>query len=63
MRPASWRSPSPPSSSSSPCSPHRTAEEAIAAHRDREVEPILPKVIGTPEEHRVVLPGDPDYPA
>ncbi len=43
--------------------PHRTAEEAIAAHRDREVEPILPKVIGTPEEHRVVLPGDPDYPA
>jgi 8-oxo-dGTP pyrophosphatase MutT (NUDIX family) len=43
--------------------PHRTAEEAIAAHRGREVEPILPKVIGTPEEHRVVLPGDPDYPA
>jgi 8-oxo-dGTP pyrophosphatase MutT (NUDIX family) len=43
--------------------PHRTAEEAIAAHRGREIEPILPKVIGTPEEHRVVLPGDPDYPA
>ncbi len=43
--------------------PHRTAEGAIAAHRDREVEPILPKVIGTLEEHRVVLPGDPDYPA
>jgi 8-oxo-dGTP pyrophosphatase MutT (NUDIX family) len=43
--------------------PHRTAEEAIAAHRGRQVEPILPKVIGTPEEHRVVLPGDPDYPA
>ena len=43
--------------------PFRTAEEAIAAHRDREVEPILPKVIGTDDEHRVVLPGDPDYPA
>jgi 8-oxo-dGTP pyrophosphatase MutT (NUDIX family) len=43
--------------------PHRTAEEAIAAQRDREVVPILPKVIGTPEKHRVVLPGDPDYPA
>jgi 8-oxo-dGTP pyrophosphatase MutT (NUDIX family) len=41
----------------------RSAEEAIAAHRDRPVEPILPKVIGSREEHRVVLPGDPDYPA
>lgn len=40
-----------------------TAEEAMSAHRDRQVEPILPKVIGTPEEHRVVLPGDPEYPA
>ena len=43
--------------------PHRTADEAIAAHRGREVEPILPMVIGTREDHRVVLPGDPDYPA
>jgi 8-oxo-dGTP pyrophosphatase MutT (NUDIX family) len=42
--------------------PFRTSEEAIAAHRDRPVEPILPKVIGTREDHRVVLPGDPDYP-
>lgn len=42
--------------------PYRTAAEAIEAHRDREVEPILPKVIGTREDHRVVLPGDPDYP-
>jgi ADP-ribose pyrophosphatase YjhB (NUDIX family) len=40
-----------------------TAAEAIEAHRDRVVEPILPKVIGTREEHRVVLPGDPDYPS
>lgn len=40
-----------------------TSEEAIGAFRDRQVEPILPKVIGTREEHRVVLPGDPDYPA
>ena len=40
-----------------------TADEALAAHRDREIEPILPKVIGSPEDHRVVLPGDPDYPA
>jgi 8-oxo-dGTP pyrophosphatase MutT (NUDIX family) len=40
-----------------------TSEEALAAHRDRAVEPILPKVIGTREDHRVVLPGDPAYPA
>ncbi len=42
---------------------YRTSDEALAAHRDRPVEPILPKVIGTREDHRVVLPGDPDYPA
>ncbi len=43
--------------------PFGTADEALAAHRERTVEPILPKVIGTAEDHRVVLPGDPDYPA
>jgi 8-oxo-dGTP pyrophosphatase MutT (NUDIX family) len=43
--------------------PFATSEEAIAFHRDREVEPILPKVVGTAENHRVVLPGDPDYPS
>ncbi|MEX2108731.1 MAG: NUDIX hydrolase [Solirubrobacterales bacterium] len=43
--------------------PFQTSTDAIEAHRDREVEPILPKVIGSPEDHRVVLPGDPDYPA
>jgi 8-oxo-dGTP pyrophosphatase MutT (NUDIX family) len=42
--------------------PFRTAAEAIEAHRGRAVEPTLPKVIGTVERHRVVLPGDPDYP-
>ena len=42
--------------------PFANADEALAAHRDGKVEPILPKVIGTPEDHRVVLPGDPDYP-
>jgi 8-oxo-dGTP pyrophosphatase MutT (NUDIX family) len=43
--------------------PFRSSDDAIAAHRDRPVKPILPKVIGKPEEHRVVLPGDPDYPS
>jgi len=42
--------------------PYRTSGEAIEAHRGRPVEPILPKVVGTPEEHRVVLPGEPGYP-
>jgi 8-oxo-dGTP pyrophosphatase MutT (NUDIX family) len=41
---------------------YRTSEEAIDAHRGREVEPVLPKVVGTLDDHRVVLPGDPDYP-
>jgi 8-oxo-dGTP pyrophosphatase MutT (NUDIX family) len=42
--------------------PFRTSAEALAAHRDRPVEPILPVVVGSREDHRVVLPGDPDYP-
>jgi 8-oxo-dGTP pyrophosphatase MutT (NUDIX family) len=43
--------------------PFRTSEEALAAQRDRPLEPILPVVLGDREDHRVVLPGDPDYPA
>lgn len=43
--------------------PFGNADEALAAWREIEVEPILPKVIGTLEDNRVVLPGDPDYPA
>ncbi len=43
--------------------PYRTSEEALAAHRDREIEPILPVVLGDRDNHRVVMPGDPDYPA
>jgi 8-oxo-dGTP pyrophosphatase MutT (NUDIX family) len=42
--------------------PFGTSEEAIDAHRGTRIEPILPKVIGTAEDNRVVLPGDPDYP-
>jgi 8-oxo-dGTP pyrophosphatase MutT (NUDIX family) len=43
--------------------PFRTSDEALAAHRDRPVEPILPVVLGDRKNHRVVMPGDPDYPA
>jgi 8-oxo-dGTP pyrophosphatase MutT (NUDIX family) len=41
----------------------RTSDEAMAAYRERSVEPILPKVVADGPEPRVVLPGDPDYPA
>ena len=42
--------------------PHGTSAAALDAFRETEVTPILPKVVGTREDHRVVLPGDPDYP-
>jgi 8-oxo-dGTP pyrophosphatase MutT (NUDIX family) len=42
--------------------PYAGSVEAISAHRNREVKPILPKVIGTRGDHRVVLPGEPGYP-
>ena len=41
----------------------RTSDEALAAYRERPLEPILPKVVEDGPEPRVVLPGDPDYPA
>src|ERR1700733_7777785 len=45
-----------------PLPPPRPPDEALAAPRDRPVEPILPVVLGDRENHRVVMPGDPDYP-
>ncbi|MBA2239766.1 MAG: NUDIX hydrolase [Solirubrobacterales bacterium] len=41
--------------------PHATAAEAFDAARRAQVETILPKVLGSRESHRIVLPGDPDY--
>jgi 8-oxo-dGTP pyrophosphatase MutT (NUDIX family) len=38
-----------------------TADEVLAAARDRVVEPILPRVFGTRESHEILLPGDPGY--
>jgi 8-oxo-dGTP pyrophosphatase MutT (NUDIX family) len=40
---------------------YETAADALAAARTRRVEPILPRVVGTREDWRVVLPGDPEY--
>ena len=45
------------------CARYATAEELLAAAREQGVRKILPKVLGTREDFRVVLPGDPDYPA
>ena len=42
--------------------PHSSAEEVLEAAGERQVEPILPKVLGTREEWRVVLPDEPGYP-
>jgi 8-oxo-dGTP pyrophosphatase MutT (NUDIX family) len=39
-----------------------SSEEAIEASRGVEVETVLPKLVGGPDEARLVLPGDPDYP-
>ena len=41
--------------------PYRTGAAVIEAARERVVEPILPRVIGTREDHRVVLPGEDGY--
>lgn len=41
--------------------PYEDADAVLAASRERVIEPILPRVVGTSEERRVVLPGDPGY--
>jgi len=38
-----------------------SAEQVFEAARGRVVEPILPRVVGTRESHRILLPGDPGY--
>lgn len=38
-----------------------SADDLLEAAREKVVEPILPRVVGTEESWRVVLPGDPDY--
>lgn len=43
--------------------PFRTSDEALAAFRGRDVESLLPKIVGSEDNWRPVLPGDPDYPA
>jgi hypothetical protein len=40
---------------------YANAEEVMEAARNRVVEPILPRVVGTRSDHRILLPGDPEY--
>jgi 8-oxo-dGTP pyrophosphatase MutT (NUDIX family) len=37
--------------------PYRSAEEVLAAAAGREVEPILPRIVGDGEDRRIVVPG------
>ena len=41
--------------------PFARADEVIAAARELEIEPVLPRVVLDGEGHRVVLPGEPGY--
>ena len=41
--------------------PYEGSEQALEAARGREVETILPKVVGEGSEQRVLLPGEPGY--
>ena len=38
-----------------------SSDAAIEAARGRTIEPILPRVLGSGDERRVVMPGDPGY--
>lgn len=40
---------------------HASAGEALDEARERTIEPILPRVVGTREDFRVVLPWEPGY--
>jgi 8-oxo-dGTP pyrophosphatase MutT (NUDIX family) len=41
--------------------PYSSSEEALAAARDRVVEPVLPRVVGEGDERRILLPGERGY--
>lgn len=43
--------------------PFRTSDEALAGYRGRDVDSVTPKIVGSANDWRPVLPGDPDYPA
>jgi 8-oxo-dGTP pyrophosphatase MutT (NUDIX family) len=40
---------------------YANTDEVMEAARSRVVEPILPRVVGSRSDHRILLPGDPEY--
>jgi 8-oxo-dGTP pyrophosphatase MutT (NUDIX family) len=41
--------------------PYAEAQEVLEAARNREIVPVVPRVVGKGDDRRVVLPGDPGY--
>ena len=41
--------------------PYSSSKEVLAAAREREIEPILPRVVGDGADRRIVLPGEAGY--
>lgn len=40
---------------------YSSADEVMEAAADRDLEPVMPRVVGTRDDHRIVLPGEPGY--
>jgi 8-oxo-dGTP pyrophosphatase MutT (NUDIX family) len=41
--------------------PYSSSAEVLEAARNREVEPVMPRVVGSGDDRRIVLPGEPGY--
>jgi len=41
--------------------PYRSADQVMAAAAERDLTPVLPRVVGEGRDFRVVLPGEPGY--
>jgi hypothetical protein len=41
--------------------PYAEAQEVLEAARNREIVPVVPRVVGKGDDRRVVLPGEPGY--
>lgn len=41
--------------------PYSSSDDVLAAARDRQIEPVVPRVVGEGKALRVVLPGEPGY--
>jgi 8-oxo-dGTP pyrophosphatase MutT (NUDIX family) len=41
--------------------PYSSSNEVLGAARGREVQPVMPRVVGKGDDRRVVLPGEPGY--